>query len=136
MKVFIKNLQKKIPINAGTIRKIVLRVLSLEKVKKPAEITILFVDNRQIRELNLMYLGRDCPTDVISFDDSLNRRELLADIVVSTDAARRNARIFKTTPLSETYLYVVHGLLHLLGYDDKTRNARKIMQDKAENLLR
>jgi len=135
VKVIIKNLQKKIPINPNRIRKTVLTVLSLEKIKKPGEITILFVDNGQIREFNLMYRGCDCATDVISFDDSINRKEILADIVISTDTAISNAKIFKTAPLYELNLYVVHGLLHLLGYNDKTAKQRKLMQQKAEIIL-
>jgi len=135
MEIIIKNLQRKILIHPKRIRKAVLTVLSLEKIKKPGEITILFVDNRQIREFNLMYRGRDCATDVISFDDSINRKEILADIVISTDTAISNAKIFNTVPLYELNLYVVHGLLHLLGYDDRTAKGRKIMQEKAETIL-
>jgi len=134
VKVIIKNLQKKIPINPNRIRKTVLTVLSLEKIKKPGEITILLVGNRQIREFNLMYRGRDCATDVISFDDSINRKEILADIVISTDTAISNAKIFKTTSLYELYLYVIHGVLHLLGYDDNNKKNRLIMHQKEEYL--
>jgi rRNA maturation RNase YbeY len=91
--------------------------LLLEGVKKSGEIT--------------------CSTDVIAFDNSLDKRDetLLGDIAVSTDTAIRNARIYKTTPLYEIYLYVIHGVLHLLGYDDKTQKERKIMQSKADHII-
>lgn len=135
MKIIIKNLQRKIRINPLKLKKVALGALSLKGRDKSGEITILFVNDKQIRELNLMYRGRDCPTDIISFDNSMNNKEVLADIVVSTDTAIRNARVFKTTPLYEVYLYVVHGVLHLLGYDDKTAKQRDIMQKKAESLL-
>ncbi len=136
VKVIIKNLQNKVLLNPQRIKKAVLRALSLQGVSKPGEICILFVNNRQIREFNLIYSGRDCPTDVLSFETSASKREILADIVVSTDAAVRNAKIFKTSPSYETYLYVIHGVLHLLGYDDKTAKQRNRMQKKAEDILK
>jgi probable rRNA maturation factor len=73
------------------------------------------------------------PTDVLAFDLSAPGavRVLLADIIISADTAARNAKIFHTTPLYELYLYVVHGVLHLLGYDDKTKAQRKLMHKKA-----
>jgi len=82
-----------------------------------------------------MYLGRDSSTDVISFDNSSGKWGLLADIVVSTETAVRQSRIFKTAPIYEVYLYVIHGVLHLLGYDDNTARKRKLMQKKAESIL-
>lgn len=83
-----------------------------------------------------MYLGKNCPTDVISFDISENKDEILADIIISTDTALRNAKIFNTVPIYELYLYVIHGVLHLIGYDDKRKKDRLIMQRKEEFLLK
>lgn len=137
MKIIIKNLQDKIPIYPKRIKKAILKTLSEEGVKKSGEITVCFLNNKEIKELNLMYLGKNISTDVIAFDNSLDSKSaiLLGDIAVSTDMAIRNARAFKTTPFYETYLYVVHGVLHLLGYDDRTPKERKIMQDKACRIL-
>jgi probable rRNA maturation factor len=84
--------------------------------------------------LNLLYLGEYAATDVISFSLVNTKKELTGDIAVSGESAIRNARIFKTTPAGELYLYVVHGVLHLLGYDDNTQRNRKIMQEKAKNI--
>ena len=135
MKVIIKNLQKKIPISPKKIREVVLRALSSEGKKIPGEITVCFVNDRQITELNLLYLAENNPTDVIAFNNSGNKREVFADIAVSTDTACRNARIFKTTPLYEVYLYIAHGVLHILGFDDNTPRKRKIMENKAAGIL-
>lgn len=82
-----------------------------------------------------MYLAQDCPTDVIAFDLSGDKKEILADVAISTDTAIRQARVFKTSPAYETYLYVVHGILHILGYDDKTAKESKIMEQKAVGIL-
>ncbi len=110
-------------------------VLRLEKIRKCGEITVSLMSDRKIRELNTMYLGRYCPTDVISFDISREKKELIADIAVSTDTAARNAKKYRTSPSFEIYLYVIHGLLHVLGYDDVTRKKRKKMEDRTERIL-
>jgi probable rRNA maturation factor len=136
IKVAIKNMQNRLPIDSLKVKKTVLETIMREGAKKNGEITVCFMDDRQIRELNLLYLGSDCPTDVISFDDSLNRKELLADIAVSTQAACRNAKIYKTTALYEMYLYVIHGVLHLLGYDDERKTDRLIMQKRTQDLAK
>lgn len=139
LKITVKNLQKRIPIDLKKIKKAVLGVLSQEHVKKSGEITVCFVRDAEIRKLNLEYLGKNNPTDVIAFDISERNREskqnIMADIVVSADRAVANAAIFNTTPLYELCLYVVHGVLHLLGYDDKTARQKNIMDVKASRIL-
>lgn len=91
--------------------------------------------DNQIRELNTLYLGRYCPTDVISFDTSNGKKELIADIAISTDTALRNAKKYSTSPWFEVYLYAIHGLLHVLGYDDATPGTRKKMQERTQGIL-
>ena len=93
------------------------------------------MSDEQIRQLNLFYLGRYCTTDVISFDILNRKKELVADIAISTDTAARNAKIFKTSCQYELYLYLVHGILHLLGYDDNTIRKRDLMQKKTQTIL-
>lgn len=86
--------------------------------------------------MNRRYSGKDEPTDVLTFDITGPKdRGLCADIIVSTDAAVRNARTFKTTSEYELFLYAVHGVLHLCGYDDCTGRKRKRMQQKAIGIL-
>jgi len=137
VKVAIKNLQKRIPINPKRIIKTVLKILSIEGIRKSGEITVCFVNDRRIKELNLKYLGKNNPTDVIAFDVTEPKRpdKIFADIVISTDRAIDNAGAFHTTPLFELYLYVIHGVLHILGYDDQKRKHKLLMQKKEELLL-
>ena len=117
--ITIKNLQKKIPINQKKVRSVILKTLSEETAKIPVCVTVCFVNDSAIRKLNLKYLEEDTPTDVLAFSAT-------GDIVISTDTAMRNCLIYKTTPVYETYLYVVHGLLHLSGYEDKTCKGKKL----------
>ena len=138
MKVAVRNLQKKIPVNAKRIAKTVLKILSIEGIRKSGEITFCFVNDTKIKELNSKYLGKNKPTDVIAFDiaEPKSPDKIFADIVISTDRAIDNAARFKTSPLFELYLYVIHGVLHILGYADKSKKNRLIMRQKEESLLK
>ena len=137
MKIVIKNLQKRIPVNPKRITKAVLKILSQEQIKKSGEITLCFVHDLKIKELNLKYLGKNNPTDVMSFDitQAKDAKKLFADIVISTDRAFDNALTFHTKPLFELYLYVIHGILHILGYDDKSKRDRLFMRKKERQIL-
>jgi probable rRNA maturation factor len=109
--------------------------LSLEGVRKPGVVTICFINRQQIKEINLQYLAKYEPTDVIAFDLSDKKDEIFADIAVSTDAAYANASSYKTSAAYEACLYVVHGMLHILGYKDSTARQKILMQQKAEDIL-
>ena len=135
MKIVVRNQQKKIALSPQKIKAVARKALTLERRKKTGEITISFLTDPQIRELNLLYRGQYNPTDVLSFDISKDKKEILADIAISTDTAIRQARNFKTSTLFELYLYVVHGILHILGYDDETKSERKIMEEKTKRIL-
>jgi probable rRNA maturation factor len=129
-KIIIKNLQKKISISPTKIRKAILNALAREGVKKNGEITVCFVTDAQIKKLNLKYLRHSGPTDVISFELSVDPKQFMADIIVSTDTAIRNARTYSTTPEQEALLYSIHGILHIIGYDDSSPKQRMIMRKK------
>lgn len=137
MEIAIKNFQKKIPINPKKIKKAILDVLSQERHKISGEITICFVNDSKIKALNLKYLHKNKPTDVLAF--GMHRCPdsdyILADIIISTDTATRNAGLFKTSPLYELNLYAVHGLLHLLGYSDSNPQQRQLMQTKEKKYV-
>ncbi len=137
MTITIKNLQNKIHIRPKRIKQIVLKVLAKEAKSKPARINVCFVDDSRIKELNRAYLKKDSPTDVLAFDMSgpPDAGCICADIVVSAETAVRNAGIFKTSKIFEAYLYLVHGVLHILGYRDDNPKGKKLMQDKAEEIL-
>lgn len=95
---------------------------------------MLYTDNKSIRQLNRRYAGKNVSTDVLCFDLS-EKGQFLADIAVSAEKAIQNARRFKTTPKEEAALYLIHGILHLFGYDDKKIIERRRMQRKALYIL-
>lgn len=141
MVINIVNHQKKInfsAILAAKIKKAVRYTLSSEKINKKCVITICFVNNKIIKQLNKKHLGKNCPTDVIAFNMfSVEKGNYLgAEIAISTDIVISNAKIYNTPVMYELFLYVIHGILHVLGYNDNTAKSRGIMQKKEINILK
>ena len=102
-----------------------------------AEISIGVVSDQRMHELNRQYLQHDYPTDVLSFvlDHSAADKSLDGQIVVSSDYAAREAARYGWTTDDELLLYVIHGSLHLVGYDDTTTEAKQAMRQAEANLL-
>jgi len=99
------------------------------------------VGDAVIRDLNKKYLNKDRPTDVLAFrmqdgDFRDLNPQLLGDIVVSVETATRRSRNLKTSFEYELYLYLAHGLLHLLGYTDMTKKGAQKMQRIQKELLK
>jgi len=136
VKITVRNLPRKTLLAPGRIKKLALEVLSSEGIKKSGEIALYFVNDRNIRLLNAKYLGTNSPTDVIAFDISGPGGYLCADVVICVDRARANAGIFNTSLRHELYLYAIHGILHLLGYRDRSARERKAMAIKSNRLLK
>jgi len=130
VKIFIQNLQKKLPINPKKIRKLISKILKNEGAKKSASINICFVNKPLIEKYNSKFFKVKNPTDVLAFDLSEKKRNISADIMISTDIAVTNSAKFKTTPNYELSLYVAHGLLHILGYNDQSQAQKKLMRKK------
>ncbi|MDD4980011.1 MAG: rRNA maturation RNase YbeY [Candidatus Omnitrophica bacterium] len=116
------------------MKKALLKACTAEGRKKPGEVTVSFVNDKRIKGINLKYLKKSYPTDVIAFDSG-DKKRMFADIVISAERAVANARTFKTAPHYELYLYAVHGMLHLLGYDDKYARQKLIMDKKTTAIL-
>ncbi len=104
-------------------------------------VNIIFVDNLKIVQFNKKYLRRNSPTDVLAFGMQEGfplegNPYLLGDIIISVSAAINKARELKINPDQEIYLYVIHGLLHLLGYDDKSSKDKLIIRRKEREYLK
>ena len=132
MKITLQNLQKYVPLSTGKIKKLILKVLKGEKVKKTGWINICFVDDRQIKKFNIKFHKTKSATDVLAFNlsDKKEKNIILADIIISAQTALKQAASFKTTPDYELSLYVVHGILHILGFGDHTARQMKLMRKK------
>ena len=145
MKVYIRNQQRRRKVSLPRIRKFLttaLRHLGLEG----SELSVLLVNDRTMRELNSAYRGIDKSTDVLSFPqvDTATFREitlgdhyLLGDIVVNLHKAERQAREYNSTFYEELKKLLIHGLLHLIGFDHEidARSERK-MDNKTRELCK
>ena len=127
--------------------------ISLKKIKQTVqvildaldcpngEISILIVDDPQIEELNQQYLNRQGPTNVIAFamregEFSDLSPHLLGDVVISTDTAAREAQMAATSMEQRFNELLVHGILHLMGYDHETSaDDERVMEDKSREIL-
>src|SRR5260221_5335817 len=129
-KVSIASPQEAVAIDRGRIRDIVRAVLAGEGVAD-AEISLAFVDNPTIHRLNQRYLQHDEPTDVLSFPLSEpSAQKLSGELVIGVEVARAQAEERGHDLQAELALYVIHGLLHLCGYDDKSANGASEMRER------
>jgi probable rRNA maturation factor len=142
MKIQIGNQQKRIKIDKRKIRVKVTRLLGLLDCENK-EICITFVDDKTIQGINQQYLSKDRPTNVISF--SLQEGEfgdinpkILGDIVISVDTARQDAEKGHFSFDEEILFLIIHGLLHLLGYNhENTSKGNTLrMAQKEKELFR
>lgn len=111
------------------------RLLEYEGIND-AELSILFVNDSEMQELNYKYRGEAVPTDVLAFPmQDVQCPRLLGDVVISVETAKREAEARGYELDREMALYLTHGILHLLGYDDIRSADRKIMRRKEKELL-
>lgn len=119
------------------LKKIARLVLKELEVPKDAELSISFIDDSKMRELNRTYRKIDRTTDVLSFPQSEGPYfTLLGDIIISLDTARRHSTSYGVTLHEELRKLIIHGILHLLGYDHKKKKETQIMRDKEAELAR
>lgn len=115
------------------VRKTVEKVLAGEK-KKGTSLALLFLSPVEMAKLNLRYRQKNGPTDVLSF--SALEAGYLGEVIICPVQVRENARRFKEEFLKELQRVLVHGLLHLLGYDhEKSRKKAILMRKKEEYYL-
>jgi probable rRNA maturation factor len=108
-------------------------ILSEENLlEKNSYINIVITDDEEMTEYNKKFRNKDGPTDVLSFEYGLNE-ETIGDIVISYETVARQAPEYNNSMETELYLMIIHGILHLLGYDhEKNEKEAKIMFDKQD----
>ncbi|MDN3509848.1 MAG: rRNA maturation RNase YbeY [Candidatus Jettenia sp.] len=163
VKLEIIDLQEFSPINKSWVKRLLKAILKMEG--KNAELNIVFVDNKRIKEINKAFLGHNYATDVLSFaynEPFLSRNSLMpysqcktnhlipsdekeknplpedtiiGEIIISVELAKKIAQKRRYEVEGEIALYLIHGLLHLLGYDDKQKKEAKEMHRREKELL-
>lgn len=99
------------------------------------ELNYVFCSDSYLLEMNQLYLKHDTYTDIITFDNSETDMKVLGDIFISIDRIRENAKNFGVTETDELHRVMIHGLLHLLGYGDKSKTEKAKMTEKENYYL-
>ena len=130
------NLQRRVPIRVATLQKFAVKAvqncLQLQKEKQTdlrrlGEISVWLISDRRMSRLHRQFLGQTAPTDVLTFQHG--------EIFISVETAKQHARAFANSLMHELQLYIVHGLLHLHGFDDRTPAGARKMKRMQERIL-
>lgn len=146
MNIYIDNKQSKVSVDkeiTNIIIKVINKSLEMEKIPKDAEVSVVLVDNEEIKYLNEAYRGVPKETDVLSFPQIDNLDEIksssteliLGDIVISLEKAKEQALEFSHSFKREVAFLTAHSMFHLFGFDHDSEKNTKIMREKEENLL-
>jgi probable rRNA maturation factor len=136
-RISVRNLQRKIPVNIAVLEvfagKVVRLCLELQKrkrtdLRKLGNVFVCLISDRRMSRLHREFLGQVGPTDVLTFQHG--------EICISVETARRHARVFGNSLVRELQLYIVHSLLHLHGFDDRTPADARKMKSAQEKILR
>ena len=104
------------------------------EVKELGDVSIIFCSDNYILDVNMKYLQHDFFTDIITFD-YCEGKTLSGDLFISIDTVRENAREYGVEFEEELHRVIVHGLLHLIGYDDQTPEQQKEIHSKEDYYL-
>jgi probable rRNA maturation factor len=134
--ITVRNLQRKVVVDTVLLQRFAERALRIccssrttqrSILHQLRQIFILLISDRRMSSLHRRFLNQPGSTDVITFNHG--------EIFVSAETAGKNARRFNTSPIREIQLYVVHGLLHLNGFDDQTRASARKMAQRQQKIL-
>jgi probable rRNA maturation factor len=136
--VFVLDQQDDLSLLEEDVRELAHFVLDAEQCD--SGVSIVLLKKSEIQELHRQYLQEDRPTDVLAFplEETEQPDELdntIGEVMVCPAVARSRATDLGHSALHETYLYIIHGLLHLLGYDDKDKEEEEKMKTRQEELL-
>ena len=131
IRVDIKDIQDKVKVERRFIRKIVKE--TLKKEKKSGEVSLVLAGNEYVKEMNLKYRSVNRETDVLAFPMD---EEILGDIVISVEKVQEQAVSYRQSFEEEMARIIIHGVLHLLGYNDSNKHESKRMHARQEQILK
>lgn len=138
MDIFVAN-EQDLPVDERRVSGLALHTLEEEQVAPDAELSVLFVTVAHIKQLNGRFAGNDYATDVLSFpmmdDEEDEEEDLLGDVVVCPTIAQRNATRVGHSLDAELDVLIVHGILHLLGYDHQSERDKARMDERVASVL-
>lgn len=120
--------------NQQELRRWIKKVITSEN-KEIGEINYIFCSDEYLLERNIKYLDHDTLTDIITFN-YCKGQIITSDIMISIDRVKENSTIFDNSFSEELHRVMIHGILHLIGYDDKTEKEKKLMREKENFYLK
>ena len=132
IQIFFEKVQP-IKVKKNSIKKQISRVIISES-KQVGDISVIFCSDEYLLEINRQFLNHDYYTDVITFD-YVEGNVVSGDVFISLDRIKENSLLFHNQAIMELYRVVFHGVLHLIGYNDKTLEEIKEMRSKEEHYL-
>ena len=133
MMVSIQNLQRGAPVDAARMTKLARCAIRRLRIRQRGTLSIAFIAMRRMRALNHQFLRHDRPTDVLSF--RYDGEPIVGEILIDPSQAKAYAKRHNVPYAEELSRYVVHGLLHWLGHEDKTIAQQRAMRAKENRLL-
>jgi len=131
----INNFDNLIELSNEIIIKIISNIISIESSYDKANMSIIIVNDEYLRNLKIKYFNMDIFTDVITFNLSDNDKDLDAEIYISWDRITKNAKKYKQTVNEEIKRIIIHGCLHLAGFNDSIDEEIKEMRNKEQKYL-
>jgi rRNA maturation RNase YbeY len=129
--------QKKIELKERNRLRSFLREILKKEGKKPGQISFIFCSDEFLLDINKRFLSHDFYTDIITFDLSGEPfKKTDAEIFISGDRVKENALKFKEAFATELHRVMIHGILHLCGYNDKSSKQRMVMRSKEDQYLK
>lgn len=133
MEIDIADRQDALEVDPEEVRRVLLRALDLQK--REATLSVVLTDDAEMRELNCRFTGRDSATDVLAFGYEVDAESVEGEIIVNAELAARRAESHPHSAQGELMLYLVHGLLHLAGYDDHEEGETRRMREEEQRVL-
>ncbi len=136
--IIASNLHKSYKLNESFVRSLARDVLRIIGKEEAIDLELIFLDDKSMKSYNKKYKSEDRATDVLSFKidrSEFGQKTPVGHIIISLDMALRNSGLYETRFADEAVLYVIHGILHLFGYDDGCRRDSCRMAVKQKQIL-
>lgn len=133
LKDFIKEKEKKAKFRKA-VRDLVKNILITEN-RTLSFLNLIFCDNKTIRDYNTRFLSHDYDTDIITFFDTDETNNLFGELLISIEKVKENSKYYNTTFNKELKRVIIHGVLHLCGYDDKKKSDKLKMRRREDFYL-
>lgn len=117
------------------IRQWIYYTIKAENFKRVGELNFIFCSDNYLLNINKQYLNHDTFTDIVTFDSSQQQEVISGDVFISIDRIKENAVLFQTKEYDELHRVIIHGVLHLCGYKDKSKIEKECMTQKENYYL-